>query len=324
MKRATVHCAQLALLAVMASLAACHLYRLERKLDPANAEFLSQVSWIITRQERKVFLELPDAEKPAFIEEFWHRRDPDPDNEENEFRAEYEKRSEEAARLFRNESKPGWLTDRGRILILFGPPDDRLTNPAGTSPGGACYEEWYYGQFPVVFIDRHCNGEYRLETSDLTSLRAFNLMYMHELNKAQDASLSITRPQGRLFDFNVHLRVNARTSSQLTGIVSVQVPIAQLSFSEDGDRHRCTIDIRLAFNDSRKETVWESVSNQEMELKTEDLNNGKLPRYFSIRLPFAINNPDMAGRLTAKGSELLVILTNRVDGQTLQKRLELK
>ncbi len=48
----------------------CRLYNLERKLDPVNAEFISKVGYIITKRERKIFLELPLSEKEQFIEEF--------------------------------------------------------------------------------------------------------------------------------------------------------------------------------------------------------------------------------------------------------------
>jgi GWxTD domain-containing protein len=324
MKRAIVQGARLSLLAALAVLAACHLYRLERKLDPANADFLSRVSLIINRQERKVFLELPEAGKPAFIEEFWRRRDPYPDNEENEFREQYEERVQEAARLFRNEGKPGWLTDRGRILILFGPPDDRLTRPAGSGSGTACYEQWFYGNFPIVFIDRHCSGEYRLETNDLSSLRNVNLMYMHELNKAQDASLSIARPQGRLFDFNARLHVSARTPEQLAGSVDLHLQLDQLTFSTEGDLARCVLDVRLAFHDELDRLVWESISSPAVELKIPDLNRGQREVFHSLRIPFAIDGRDKVNRLLPGKSTLQVTVTVRTDGRSLQKQMELK
>lgn len=105
----------------------CRLYKLEKKLDPVNAEFLSKVRYIITGKERKIFLELPDSEKERFREEFWKRRDPDLSTEENEFKMEYFNRKEKANEAFVSEGKPGWLTDRGRIYILFGPPMERIT-----------------------------------------------------------------------------------------------------------------------------------------------------------------------------------------------------
>ena len=82
-----------------ALLPSCRLYKLEQKLDPANAEFLSQVRYIINAEERKIFLELPDADKDKFKEEFWSRRDPDPNTEENEFKDEYLSRIERANEL---------------------------------------------------------------------------------------------------------------------------------------------------------------------------------------------------------------------------------
>jgi GWxTD domain-containing protein len=125
----------------------CRLYNLERKLDPVNAEFLSKVRYIITAKERKIFLELPDSEKEQFIQEFWTRRDLDPDTEENEFKMEYFNRLEKASELFLGEGKQGWLTDRGRIYVLFGPPTDRITYPMGGDPYSRCRVCWLLTTF---------------------------------------------------------------------------------------------------------------------------------------------------------------------------------
>jgi GWxTD domain-containing protein len=314
---------KLALLAAMMPLASCRLYRLEKRLDPASADFLSQVSWIITRQERKVFLELPDAEKPAFIEEFWRRRDPDPDSGDNEFRSEYEKRVEEAAWLFRNESKPGWLTDRGRIFILFGPPDARRIVPSMANQA-YCHEQWLYGNFPVIFIDRNCNGDFRLETHDLSSLHDFNLEYMHELGRAQDLFQEGYRPQGRLFDFQARLHVSARTPEQLAGSVLLQLPLAQMAFVEEEGVRRCVLDARLAFHDEQDRLVWESSSSPELELKKDDLEPGRLKSLHSFQLPFTVDGADKVSRLIPGKSSLQVTLTVRADGRTQQKKLELR
>ena len=118
------------------------LYRLERKLDPVNAEFLSDVRYIITHKERKIFLELPTSEKEAFRENFWQIRDTDPNTEENEFKVMYFDRIETANELFISEGRPGWLTDRGRIFVLFGPPWERITYPMGDNPADRCREIW--------------------------------------------------------------------------------------------------------------------------------------------------------------------------------------
>jgi GWxTD domain-containing protein len=312
------------LLCGLASLAACHLYRLERHLERPYADFMSRVSWIITGQERKAFLKLPAAEKPDFIEEFWRRRDPDPTTEVNEFKDEYERRVDEAARLFRSESKSGWLTDRGRILILFGPPHDRLTNPARGATGGACTEEWYYGNFPVVFVDRHCSGEYLLETNDLTSLPSINLMYMHELDKAQSAGLAITKPQGRRLDFNASLEITTRTPDRLAGFVHLKLPLDREAFNGEGDILRCSVDVWLSFHDGQNDVVWESLSNPEFELKAADLDRDKPEILRSFELPFTVDGRIRISRLVPGASFLNVTVTLRADGRTSHKKLELK
>ena len=65
--------------------------------------------------------------------EFWKKRDPDPDTEENEFKTQYFQRIDEANHLFTDGGEPGWLQDRGRIYILLGPPADREVYPRGVT-----------------------------------------------------------------------------------------------------------------------------------------------------------------------------------------------
>ena len=81
------------------------------------------VAWIITDQERAAFKSLSnDEERDAFIEQFWLRRNPNPDSPENEFREEHYRRIAYANEHFA-AGKPGWKTDRGHIYIAFGKPD---------------------------------------------------------------------------------------------------------------------------------------------------------------------------------------------------------
>lgn len=89
------------------------------------------VVYIITEEEYQVFTSLStDDERDAFIEQFWGRRDPDPSTLDNEYKIEYYRRI-----LYANENFtagiPGWKTDRGRIYIMFGPPDRIESMPAG-------------------------------------------------------------------------------------------------------------------------------------------------------------------------------------------------
>ncbi len=82
-----------------------------------------EVKWIASRQESKQFKQLrTDEERRAFIERFWLRRDPTPDTERNEYKEQFYSRFEHANRNFR-EGIPGWRTDRGRVYIIHGPPN---------------------------------------------------------------------------------------------------------------------------------------------------------------------------------------------------------
>ena len=82
-------------------------------------------------EERDVFENLTTHEEKArFIEQFWYRRDPDPRTSFNEFKEEHYRRIAYANQWFKS-GKPGWKTDRGRIYIMHGPPDETESHPAG-------------------------------------------------------------------------------------------------------------------------------------------------------------------------------------------------
>jgi len=138
------------------------------------------VAYIITDDERKAFKKLEtDDERERFIEEFWRRRDPDPDTDENEFREEYYERIAYANEHYAS-GIPGWKTDRGRIYITWGKPDEVESHPSGGAynresyeGGGSTstypFERWFYRYLPGVgsgieieFVDPTGSGEYRI------------------------------------------------------------------------------------------------------------------------------------------------------------------
>ncbi len=100
--------------------------------------------YIISDREKDAFEMLQsEAERESFIAAFWSRRDPEPLTPENEFRIEHYERIEYAnAILGRESALPGWLTDRGRIYIQLGEPDERETYAA--VPGLYPAELWFY------------------------------------------------------------------------------------------------------------------------------------------------------------------------------------
>jgi len=151
------------------------------ELKKAYKDWLDKdVTYIITDEERKAFKKLAtDDERERFIEEFWRRRDPDPDTDENEFKEEYYERIAYANEHFAS-GIPGWKSDRGRIWIMYGKPDGRETHPMGGSydrpsyeGGGSTstypFETWFYrylagvgSGIEIEFVDPTGSGEYRL------------------------------------------------------------------------------------------------------------------------------------------------------------------
>ncbi len=87
------------------------------------------VRYLMNRTESRQFKRLDtDAERRDFIRRFWERRDPDPRTPHNEARVTFWTRVQEANRQFNETPKPGWMTDRGKIYILLGPPNDTERN----------------------------------------------------------------------------------------------------------------------------------------------------------------------------------------------------
>jgi GWxTD domain-containing protein len=98
--------------------------------QPASRELYTKwlnedVIYIITTEEARLFRQLKSDEKrEKFIEEFWLRRDPMPETDKNEFREEHYERIAYANQNFAVDGVSGWRTDRGRIYITYGKPDE--------------------------------------------------------------------------------------------------------------------------------------------------------------------------------------------------------
>lgn len=153
----------------------------KKEVDSAYKHWLDEdVKWIITGEELQAFKQLSnDEERDQFIEQFWLRRDPTPDTEENEFKEEHYRRIAYANEHF-PAGIPGWRTDRGRIYIVWGPPDEIESHPSGgqyqreISEGGGStstfpFERWRYrylegvGQEVIIeFVDTCMCSDYHI------------------------------------------------------------------------------------------------------------------------------------------------------------------
>ncbi len=168
------------------------------------------VRWIITDQEMTAFKHLSnDEERDRFIENFWLRRNPNPDSPENEFREEHYARIEYANEHFA-AGKSGWRTDRGHIYISFGKPDSIESHPSGGNyerpieeGGGSTstfpFETWHYryiegigDNIDIEFVDSCMCGDYhmtidRSEKDALKHVPGAGLTMMESMGQASKA-----------------------------------------------------------------------------------------------------------------------------------------
>jgi len=264
-------------------LAACATYSQYPKLLPDEEEFLSKVRYIITKEERKRFLELPSPEREKFIEEFWKKRDPDPTTEENEYKIMYLDRVEEANRRFSGEGRPGWLTDRGRIFILFGPPTN-IERFKGDYIGMNfdVYRDtivWYYYYIPIVFVDTRGNGEFELSYTSLQQLSSLN----NYMLKLQEIDRQKAFPEGFSFDFEL----SAKKDNSGLHFIEINVPYKNIWFVEKKDKLEVTLFLTLEIMNSRKEKVIDYNKEFLISLSEEELLKLKNELY-KIKIPLIL------------------------------------
>jgi len=134
------------------------------------------VRYLLTKDEDDAFRLLKtDEERAEFIRRFWASRDPDASTPENEYRTLFYARVTQADYVFTDSTKPGWKTDRGKIFILLGPPDDFEQKQEGNDIGPETITWTYrnnpagigFDAFPVVRFDRDDTGEYHLSNKVL-------------------------------------------------------------------------------------------------------------------------------------------------------------
>lgn len=289
----------------------CATTRVASKLDPASEEFFSKVRYITTKEESKIFLELPPSARDKFIEDFWKRRDPTPGTEENENKEAYFDRIEEANRLFRGGGRPGWLQDRGRIYVIFGPPDERQTNPMGgyqvdpyvdpkemtssrrVAAGEKPNEFWvYYNLFSslqkpqvvrLMFVDSHGTGDYRLVsnlneilpgTMGIETQFEPNLAYTHELSKEESARARI-HLQKELFDFSwefVHTK-NRELGSNL--LIHVVLPYKKIIFAKKEGILKASVEFEVQLKDTADKILWQYREEYKLSFREEFMKQNR-------------------------------------------------
>jgi len=190
-----------------------------KELDSPYRTWLNEDTvYIITPEERSAFLQLEtNEEREQFIEQFWLRRSSNPDLPENDFKEEHYRRIAYANEHFAS-GIPGWKTDRGRIYIIWGKPDEIESHPTGgtydrpmAEGGGSTstypWETWRYRYLEGIqenvileFVDPSGTGEYHLtmdpsEKDALTHVPGAGLSLLESMGMASKAD-RFTRSDG--------------------------------------------------------------------------------------------------------------------------------
>jgi len=210
--------------------------------DPFYDSFFEKASLIMTDEEKEIYKQLPDKQsKEEFIEEFWRIRDPDMSTEENEYKLVFKERIEYANKWFGrwnsrrgregsgdHDRYRGWDTDRGRIYIILGPPDDVYFDGERmflerhiSKPDARTVEQWYYYQYHLrVFFVRSMGGRWVANwRSDLQSF-------------IEEAKLNIVEP-GYRDDIESRLKFEAAFKENH---IRISIPITRINFEEREDK----------------------------------------------------------------------------------------
>ena len=171
------------------------------KLDQKYRDFLRDVEPIMIPAELNNFLAMEsDAQRDAYIEDFWRRRDPDPRTAYNEFRDSYTSNLD----FVRNEFK-NMVSDRSRVMLTRGQPDARLKVDCRLL---VPLEIWVWGRLEgfgqnahVLFYQARHGGDFRLwqprglGDEDLAELISADEMARNNHNNTQ-AVTAVFRSQG--------------------------------------------------------------------------------------------------------------------------------
>ncbi|MCX6565219.1 MAG: GWxTD domain-containing protein [Candidatus Aminicenantes bacterium] len=213
----------------------------EKKAEPLSKwskQWLEEVvPYIITPPEKKIFIALlTEEDRGNFMESFWRKRDPNPQTPENEYKIEYYKRIAWANKFLGNAGIAGWRTDRGRIYILLGPPNEIQRDMTSSSYSSNMFhgpkEVWnYYGtpspylpyNMEFAFVDKLGTGGYVLENSVKMGESGADQVDIENLHFQFDYQEQLAEAMKNPFD-------NLAT---LKGIVTTQVSYNHIPFRQE-------------------------------------------------------------------------------------------
>lgn len=235
-------------------------------LDPESERFYRTARLIMTREESATFSRIPDAEsRKEFIKDFWCKRDRDPDTEANEFKKEFDRRIDYTVIHFK-EGGPGWNTDRGRIYIYMGPPeetDESFTHGDPEVRGAILW--WIYDAYDlgVEFVDEKGYGQFKIRRYTGDFFEAMDILKLGQVIE-KDAVFKI-----KVVKFGLKYQVAKKE-------FLISLPADALNFAEEGEKLKVDLDFiffiypkegagKMRFEQSR---TFLTTNNELLDMKT--------------------------------------------------------
>jgi GWxTD domain-containing protein len=274
------------------------------------------VLYIITEDEKATFNALrTDEERENFIEQFWLRRNPTQRLGDNPFREEHYRRIAYANQHFAS-GIPGWKTDRGRIYIMYGQPDQIESHPTGGTyyrevyeGGGSTttfpFEKWWYrhidgfdGDVEIEFVDPSFSNEYRIamnpdEKDALLNVPGAGLTEMERLGFTDKTDRISFNPEGWFEPGNpatAGMRAKDSPFNRMEQYFNLQKP-PQIKFEDlkvavstrvsyEPLQYNIRLDYVRLSSDKVLVPITVDISNQELEFTKEmDVNRASLNVY---------------------------------------------
>jgi GWxTD domain-containing protein len=250
------------------------------ELDAGTQDFYDRYRVFMTKDELQLLRSLPDMEsRSEFMADFWSSRDPDPASQENEFKIEVDERIATANRLFREGGGPGYDTDRGRIYILLGPPDNIQQRSSIQSRNGTGVEWWIYDrwQLAIPFVSKF-GSKYRLSTTNPSLLEAVNTAKEEAITNLGKGGAARLRPEVAY--------------DGAKNVLVVSVKASQISFQQEDQSFIGKVKLEATFyrgSEKERVSVLEDINLSQQKL----LNTEK----FSFELPVVFTEGKILARV---------------------------
>jgi GWxTD domain-containing protein len=240
-------------------------------MDPVAAgedEFFETTRYIMLKNEIKIYKHLPDQEsRDSFKKEFWRKRDPNPETQENEARNEFYQRIAFVNRWFSEKTgkNRGLDSDRGKVYLYLGPPDERTTqqrtvyNSTGTRVR-ILTEQWLY-QRHLLF----------LEFRDVNGFGVYQLArWSPELLTAIDSE-KFTIFENK--DVSKKLKFKAAYKD---GEIQIRIPVKGIVFDEEDGKMKASFKVKVyVYHEYKKidelEKTWNLAEGKENILKKDNV-----------------------------------------------------